>query len=135
MFFRQQIRTLSLTQHLDEELARHIAAQQPVAVLGEGRTIPDLVIHRETDEPAEQQIVIDLLHQLPFAANPLQRHQKLRPQQLLRGNGLPSVHRPQGREVVIQRSERASTRRRIGRSGWSLGTRVSGLTVLNSVSC
>ena len=45
MFFRQQVRLLSLAQHLGEELPREIATQEPVPILGEGRVIPDRIVH------------------------------------------------------------------------------------------
>jgi hypothetical protein len=41
-----------------EELARDLAAQKPVAVLGEYGDVPHLLVDAETNKPAEQQIVV-----------------------------------------------------------------------------
>ncbi len=39
---------------------------QPLAILGERRCIPHRIVRRQADEPATQQVVVQLLHQLPF---------------------------------------------------------------------
>ena len=41
-----------------------VPGQQPLAVLGEDCHIPDRRIHRQSDEPAEEQIVLPLHHRL-----------------------------------------------------------------------
>ena len=68
--------TMRATERLDQ-IYGDLAAEQPVPVLGEGRVIPHLVVHLEGDEPAQQQAIVDLLHQLPLAADRVQRHQQL----------------------------------------------------------
>lgn len=50
-------------------LPRHLRRQQPVAVLGEDRRHPDRVVDPEADKPAEQEVLLHLLHQLPLGAN------------------------------------------------------------------
>ena len=46
-----------------------VATRQFYAVLGEHRHVPHRIVDAETDEPAEQQIVVQLLHQLPLRAD------------------------------------------------------------------
>lgn len=65
-------------------LARHLRAQQPVAVLGEHGGHPNGVINPEADEPAEHQVVVHLLHQLPLGPDRKQNLQQARPDQSLR---------------------------------------------------
>ena len=52
-----------------EELARHLAPQQPVAVLGKGRMIRDAVTQVEAAEPAIGQVQMNLFAEPPFRAN------------------------------------------------------------------
>jgi hypothetical protein len=58
-----------LIEHLHEELLRDVALQQPVPILAEHRRNPYWLVHVQPHEPAEQQIVFQLLHQHPLAAN------------------------------------------------------------------
>ena len=58
--------------------------QQSVPILGEHRRGPDRLVHLQAHEPAEQQVVVELLHQQPFAANRVEDLQQLRPEQPLR---------------------------------------------------
>src|SRR5882672_10873057 len=60
------LRTWGRFNTLTKELGRDIAVEQPIPVLAEDRRIPHLIIRREPDEPPEQQIVVELLHQLPL---------------------------------------------------------------------
>ena len=48
------------------------------------------IVHVQSNEPAEQQVVIELLHQHPFAAHRVQQLQQKRTQQLLWGYRGPS---------------------------------------------
>ena len=57
---------------------RDVGVEQPVAVLRERRMIPDRAVDAEADEPAEQQIVVDLLHQLPFGTDRVESLQQRR---------------------------------------------------------
>jgi hypothetical protein len=63
---RQQLLHLGLRQHRRQELGRDVAFQQPVAVLREHRMIPGCVVDANSDEPAEQQVVFQPLHQKPL---------------------------------------------------------------------
>jgi hypothetical protein len=58
-----------MTQNGCEELGSDIGAEQPLPVLRERRMIPNGVINAEADEPAEQQIIVDLLHQLTLGTH------------------------------------------------------------------
>ena len=60
--------------------------QQPVAILAEGRVIPDFVVDTQANEPAIKQVVVDVLNQLPFAANTEQHLAQRSPQQPFRRN-------------------------------------------------
>src|SRR5438132_1305658 len=51
MLARQQPFDLVLRRHPGQQLARHLALQQPVAVLGEGGSIPHRVLDAEPDKP------------------------------------------------------------------------------------
>ena len=93
MLVREQRLDLGLAQHRLEELRGDLALQEPVAVLGEHRDVPDRRVHRQADEPAEQQVVIQLLHQLALRAHRVERLQQQRPQQLLGRDRRPAVVR------------------------------------------
>ncbi len=73
-----------LRQNRRQELARHVALKQPVTILRKRRGVPNRRIHRQSDEPAEQQIIVELLHQLPLRPHRKERLQQQRLQQLLR---------------------------------------------------
>src|SRR5271169_1770998 len=103
---RQQPFDLVLRQHRGQKLGRHIALQQPVAVLGEGRGIPHWVLDAEPDKPAKQQIIVDPLDQLPFRADRIERLQQQRAHQPLRRDRLPADRRIQLGELASQRFER-----------------------------
>ena len=87
------LRTCGRFSTAGHELARDIAVEQPVPVLAEHRRIPHRIVRREPDEPAEQQIVVELLHQLPFRAHRVERLQQQRPQQPLRRDRRSAVPR------------------------------------------
>jgi hypothetical protein len=63
---------------------RHLGRQQPVAVLREHRWHPNRVINPETDEPAEQEVILHLLHQLPLGPDQEQDLEQAGPDQPLR---------------------------------------------------
>ena len=52
-----------------EEVLGDRLVEQPLAVEGERRVIPHRVVDVQADEPAEQQVVVELLHQQPLAAH------------------------------------------------------------------
>ena len=95
-----------LRQHRAQELGGDVALQQPLAVLGERRVIPDRIVNAEADKPAKQQVELQPLHQLPLRADRIERLQQHRPQKLLgrdRGTADPRIER---RELARQRRQR-----------------------------
>src|SRR5262245_51728068 len=94
-----------MTQHSFQELACNISVQQAVAVLREGRVVPNRIVDSQPDEPAEQQIVIDLLHQLALRAHGIKRLQKRGTQQPLWRNRLPTGALVELLELPIESSE------------------------------
>ena len=77
-------------------------SRQPLAVLGEHGHIPNAVIHVQAHEPAEQQVIVQLFHQQPFAAHRVQRLQQERSQQLFRRDRRPPGFRVQLMEPWLQ---------------------------------
>ena len=69
MLVRQERRHLVVRQDGRQKFARYAGVQQPVAVLREDRWHPHGIVDAEPDEPAEQQIVLHLLHQLPLGVD------------------------------------------------------------------
>lgn len=110
----EQRRKFGSGQHGGEELGGDLTVEQPVAVLGEHGHVPDRVVDPEPNEPAEQQVVVQLLHQLPLGADRVERLQQERPQQLLRRDRGPPVQRVEplklrrqtGQHAVDQRQDR-----------------------------
>jgi hypothetical protein len=58
-----------LSQDRCQELGGHLAFEQTVAVLREHRVIPHRIIDPQPNEPAEQQVELQPLHQLTFRAD------------------------------------------------------------------
>lgn len=83
---RDQLLPLREITHPLEEGARHLGRQQPIAVGAEHGAVPDRFVHLQTDEPAEQQLVVQLLDQQPLAAHDVENLQERRPKQALREN-------------------------------------------------
>jgi hypothetical protein len=50
--------------------------------------MPDRIVGAQSDKPAEQQLVVELLQQQAFGADPIERLQQRGQQQLLRWNRL-----------------------------------------------
>jgi len=108
-----------------EERRRDIARQQAIPVLAEGRRGPDRVIETQAHEPPEQQVVVQLLHQLSLAANRIQRLQQQRAQQLLGRNRRPPelhIQRAELRRDPIAGAIRDAAN---ARNGWAAGPRSS----------
>ena len=98
MLVRQQRPDLRVIEKLAHEFGENLAVLQPGAVLREHGRIPDAIVGRKTHEPAVQEIVVQLLHQLPFRADAVEHLQQQGAQQLLRrdrGAPLARVQRPQ----------------------------------------
>jgi hypothetical protein len=58
-----------LTQDFGKKAMSDFTTQKPFPTLGEGRVILDLVIHRETDKPAEQEVIVHLFNQLTLTTD------------------------------------------------------------------
>ncbi len=71
-------------QYFVEEFDHCIVLDQAFAVLGEYAGHPDCIVHCQANEPAKQQVVVRLLHELTFGANAVEHLQQHGPQQLLR---------------------------------------------------
>ena len=65
---RQAERDEGVRQDGCEERLRHLPLQEPVPILRERRRHPDRIVDPKTHEPAVQQVVRKLLHQLALAA-------------------------------------------------------------------
>lgn len=86
VFVGKQIRCSGLTQNFLKQRLGDISFQQPVAVLAVDRCYPHLLVHLQTHEPAEQQVILQLFHQHPLTAHAVQNLQQKRPQELFRGD-------------------------------------------------
>ena len=128
MLVRQQRLDLGLRQHRTQEFGGDLAVEQPIAVLGEHGHVPDQVVDAKPDESAEQEVVVQLLHQLPLGADRVERLQQERPQELLRRDRGSPVQRVELLELTESAANAASATGRIARSGCSAGTRLSQLT-------
>ena len=64
MFAREQLLFLGLLHDLVEELDDRIVLDQALAVLAEDGGHPDRIVHGQANEPAKQQVVLGLLHEL-----------------------------------------------------------------------
>ncbi len=80
---RQPVFLLRKGKHLVEEFNHRIVLDQARPILGEDRGHPDCVVHRQPDEPAKQQVVLRLLHQLALGPDAVEHLQQHRSQQLL----------------------------------------------------
>src|SRR5512132_188437 len=103
---REQPLDAGIVEHGSEELRRDLAVEQPVAVLGEHGHVPHLLIDAETDKPAEQQVIVQLLHQLSLRAHGIERLQQQPPQQLLRRDRRPADRRIDRLEIFVQPRQR-----------------------------
>jgi hypothetical protein len=106
VFVGQELRPAGLVHHLPEETPGDVGFQQAVPVLGEGGVIPDRVVHGQSDEPAEQQVVVDLLDQQTLGAHRVQDLKERGAQQLLRGNRRAARVRVQRLELGVQCHQR-----------------------------
>ena len=96
---------LPVVQKLGEKLARNLRFQQPVAVLREHGRHPHRLIDAEADEPAVEQVVVQLLHQLRLRADRVERLQQQRPQQPLGRNRRPAGRRVDPLELRVERDQ------------------------------
>ena len=91
----------------------------------------DRTVGIQPDEPAIQQVAIELLHQLALRTDAVKHLQQQRAQQLLgRDRGTASARMEPGKIAVHVTGNRPNHRahrpKRMALSGWPLGTRSSG---------
>jgi hypothetical protein len=104
-------------QHRAQKLGGDVALQQAIAVLGERRVIPHRIVDAKADKPAEQEVELQPVHQLPLRADRIERLQQHRPQELLwrdRGSTRPGVQR---RELARKPGQSLVHNAANGRSG------------------
>lgn len=80
--------------------------EQSLRILREGRVVQRRVTDVETEEPLEEQVIVQALAELPLAAQRVQCHQERALQQVLRWHRTPTagrVHRGEGRRQFRQR--------------------------------
>lgn len=106
MLLRQKRRDLAVRQDRRHHLPRHLRRQQPVAVLGEHRCDPHRVVDAQCNEPAEQQVIIHLLHQLPLGPHRVEDLQQARPDQPLGRDRGPAMGGVEACELAIQARQR-----------------------------
>src|SRR5437764_1331997 len=75
---REQGLHARMLDQLGHELLEHVAVLKPVPVLGEDRWVPDRIIWRQTRKPAEEKIVIELLHELTLRTDAVEHLQEKR---------------------------------------------------------
>jgi hypothetical protein len=78
-----------LLDHGSEEFRRDIVVEESISVAGERARIKGRLVCVHVEEPTEQQVVVELLAELPIAADRVQRHQYLRLEQALGWNRRP----------------------------------------------
>src|ERR1035438_172121 len=100
--------------------------------------VPYRVVHAQTHEPAEQQVVVQLLDQLTLRADRVKRLQQKRPQHILRRDRGTARSRVQLGELRVQRLEHAvgqgaNLTQRVIRTNTLLQCQIAEHTVLNSL--
>lgn len=55
--------------HFGKEVLRHLGVQQTIAVLQEHHIVPHRIVYAQANEPAKQQVLIDLLDQQTLRTN------------------------------------------------------------------
>ena len=79
-----------LRQEGSQKRSCNITRQKPVSVLRERRVIPHRIVDPNADEPAEQKVVLQPLHQLALRSDRIESLQEHRSKKLLRRNGWPT---------------------------------------------
>src|SRR5207249_2274889 len=114
MLVRQEGVRVSKPEDFAQKRRGDVALQEAVAVLGEHRGHPHWVVGLEADEPAVEQIVVELLHELPLTADGVEDLEQQGAQQVIDG-------RPSSEYSTAKRGDSAvrmgSTSFRRARSG------------------
>jgi len=91
VFSREPPTLIGHCDDLVKERHHHIVLDEPRAVLAEHRGYPHRIVHRQADEPAVQQVVVHLLHQLSLRADAVEHLQQHRAHEFLRGDARAST--------------------------------------------
>jgi hypothetical protein len=124
MIVRNQALPLRNAQHLREEMLCYRFAEQAVPIGAEGRLVPHRLVNAHPEKSAVQQIVFDMLHQLPLRADQKQRLNQTGAQQAFQCNRRPTMARIQRlkfRTHVLQNAIDQHAQF----AGWPTGTRSS----------
>jgi hypothetical protein len=95
-----------LIKHGGHELGRDVPLQKAIAVLGKRRVIPHCIVNAYADKPAEQEVELQPLHQLPLRPDRVERLQQHRPQKLLRRDRWSTHAGIERRELARERRQR-----------------------------
>jgi len=88
VFLREQPGLVGQAHDFGEERFDHLVRKQPIPVLGEHRVVPHRVVNGHSHKPAKQQVVAQLLDDLPLRSHRVEHLQQQRTQQLLRSDRL-----------------------------------------------
>jgi hypothetical protein len=103
-----------------------IAVLQSLAILRTGRRVSHHIVRRQSDEPAGQQIVVQLLHQLPCTPYTIKHVQQQHAQQLFRRDRRTPRRGIQYAKIVVEIAEDFAHQRAYGPVRMLVGTRRSG---------
>jgi len=140
---REQPPTPSVLYHFLEQHPRRVRLQQPLTVLGKGLRMERHVFDPasgagqaiEVQEPLEQEVVAQLLAELALRANRVEGHLQARVEQVLRRDRRSSASRVDLREQRRKHPNAESASGLSRRSGWSFGTKTSGVNPSIIVAC
>lgn len=96
----------AMRQNGGHDPAGHVGGQQPVAVLAKHRRDPDGIVDPEAHKPAEQQVVIHLLHELPLGPDRVEDLQQAGTDQPFGRDRGAALTRVEPVEVGIQGAQR-----------------------------
>ncbi len=114
---------MRLGDHGRQQPLGHVAVQQAVAVLAEGGRVPHRRVHRQTDEPAEQQGCSRSVPSAAARTAPSRTLAAARPAAASRAQCQAGRRGHSRSNSGDSTSSASSTTARISRSGWSTGSR------------
>src|SRR5204863_6575312 len=125
-----------LAHDLIKELAGDVVLEQPLAVLGEHRRIEARLHQAHIQEPAKQQLVVQLFTEGPLATHRVQRNE----QRCLFSNRSGGMDGRPPAAYIASKTGDSSARARSAnclttRNGWVRGTRSSRSTNASIVAC
>jgi hypothetical protein len=105
MLVRQQHAQFLMLHEFGEKLPRYVGLKQPIAVLREDRRHPHRLVNAKPDEPAVEQVVIELFHQLPLRPDRIEGLQQKCPKQPLRCDRRATAVRVSLGKIAIERRQ------------------------------